>query len=123
MLNFSKVQYASDLIFIISLCLGKLAVALLFLRLADGRQAHTRVALVIVLFCVLYGVVGFLMIAIQHHPSKVNTGIFHKWEAITAIGNALDIGIVVFPFILVGGLRMRRAAKVTVVVGFGARIM
>jgi hypothetical protein len=112
--------------FVISLCLGRLAVALLFVRLSDGghygHQTRLRGALIITLACILYGVASLLMIAIRH-PSVVKPSLFGRWIAIAAMGDVLDISMVIFPFVFVSSPRISYSTKFTVIIGFGMRLL
>jgi hypothetical protein len=106
--------------------LGRLAVALLFVRLLDhGHYRHqTRLqgALIITLACILYGFASVLIIAIRH-PSVVEPSLFDRWIAIAAMGDVLDVSLAIFPFVLVSSPLMRRSAKITIITGFGMRLL
>ena len=106
--------------FIIALCLGKLAVGLLCLRLSSARK-QVRVALIIMGACVLYGVASFLLVAIRN-PAAVEHGMLDRWIAIAVMGDIIDAGIVAFPVFLVRRLQMERSAKMTVIAGFAMRL-
>ena len=106
--------------FVISLCLGKLAVALLFIRLSSA-QRQIRAALLMAGLCLLYGLTSFLLVAIQD-PGRMAHGILHRWIAIAAMGDLIDVSMVIFPFFLVRRLQMRRSSKITVITGFAMRL-
>ena len=106
--------------FVISLCLGKLAVGLLFLRLSNARK-QIRVALIIMCACILYGFTSFLLVAIRK-PAAAERHMLSRWIAVAVMSDVIDAIMVIFPFFLVHGLQMRRASKFTVVAGFAMRL-
>jgi hypothetical protein len=101
-------------------------VALLFVRLLDHgnyrHQTHLQGALIITLACILYGFASVLIIAIRH-PSVVEPSLFGRWIAIAAMGDVLDVSLAIFPFVLVSSPLMRRSTKITVITGFGMRLL
>lgn len=112
--------YASDLLFVLSLSSGRMAVGLLLARLSNQKQM-SRFAMAITAASALYGFVGVLLVAIRH-PSTVSGNMFPRWIAVSAMGSTLDICIALFPLILVWGLSMKTSSRLTVVTSFAIRL-
>ncbi|KAM3413878.1 hypothetical protein BST61_g10552 [Cercospora zeina] len=118
-----KLVYASSILFVLTLCLSKLAVGFLFNRLSPKTVAKA-----IIYATVIYGVAGVLIIAIDRIiaipwaiTSTSRTSFLAKWVAIEASGMALDIVLIAYPAALVRGLKMSRSTKIAVFLGFALR--
>lgn len=119
-LNVMQMYYACDLLFVVSLSSGRVAVALLLARLSNEKRS-SRVAIVIAVASALYGCISFLLVAIRN-PSAAPTGIIPRWIAVSAMGSTLDLAIAIFPLSLVWGLSMKVSAQVTVIASFAIRL-
>ena len=107
----------------LTLCLSTLAIGCLFVRLSPRRGAT-----LITYTVVAYGFAGILIIALSKNitrPWKVmgtaSRSTLPRWAAVEAMGMALDIALIVFPAVLVRGLKMGRSTKIAVFLGFALR--
>lgn len=118
-----KLIYTSSILFVLALCLGKLAVACLLSRLSP-RRAATAITCAIL----LYGLAGILTIALYRDISQPwmvtatsSRSTLATWAAVEAAGMALDIVLVAYSASLVGDLNIRRSTRFSVFLGFALR--
>jgi hypothetical protein len=118
-----KIQlgYTSDIFFVICVCLGKLSVILLLLRLSNSKK-DIRYSYIGCAVCALYGLASILIIAIRNPLITPGERVLERWIVIEVLGSLIDIGIMAFPFHLIRNLQMDRGTKITVISGFGLRL-
>lgn len=112
--------YASDLLFVLSLCTGRLAAGLFLARLST-QQKQGRIIGLVTAACCLYGLASFLLVAIRN-PSSTTTNMTPRWITVSAMGSTLDLAIATYPIVLVWGLKMKASSRLTVVTGFALRL-
>lgn len=115
-----QIVYASDLLFVISLALGRLAVGIFLARLSNQRRQR-RIIVVVATACGIYGLTSFLLVAIRS-PATVPANMLPRWIAVSVMGSFLDLCIVIAPIVLVWNLSMKRATRMAVVIGFAMRL-
>jgi hypothetical protein len=116
-----QLGYTSDIFFVICVCLGKLSVILLLLRLSNSKK-DIRMSYIGCAVCALYGVASILIIAIRNPLITPGEHVLERWIVIEVLGSLIDIAIMVFPFHLIRDLQMQPGTKFTVISGFALRL-
>ncbi|KAF2726094.1 hypothetical protein K431DRAFT_289963 [Polychaeton citri CBS 116435] len=123
-----KMLYASCILYVLSLCLGKLAVGLLFIRLSSGKL-HLTISKYICAACVAFGIISIFLVGIRQettHPWDVRAetaeSTYNRWLAIEVLSAAIEGCLISFAVFLVWKLQMSTQSKLTVISGFAARL-
>ncbi|GIZ48780.1 hypothetical protein CKM354_001182700 [Cercospora kikuchii] len=118
-----KLVYTSSILFVLALCLSKLAVGFLFNRLSSRAAVKAIIHAI-----VIYGVAGILVVAVDRNmaePWKIGStsrdSFLARWSTVEALGLVLDVILIVYPAVLVRGLKMSRSTKIAVFLGFASR--
>lgn len=127
--RFQQSAYAAELLYIPSLCLAKLSVALL-LRSITPSVPHNRFIFAIGVTTVLWAASSELSVAFQCHlpnPWRFfgNTCVNRKalWNAVGAVNILTDIALILLPFAIVWRLQVSMKRKVVVGGCFAARTL
>lgn len=123
-----KTIFASDILFVVSLALGKLAIAFLFHRLA-ASTSKIRAAWIMIGTTAAMGMVEVFVIAFRKEVGKpwrfdegTDQPVLHRWIAVGALNVFLDISLSAFPSYLVSGVQMDKWDKLTVSLAFAFRM-
>ncbi|KAF5854956.1 hypothetical protein ETB97_010491 [Aspergillus alliaceus] len=123
-----KSQYAATILFITTMCVSKLALVH-FIWSITPATSDRRVAIVLEIFTVLWGVTGVFGHAFQCKPPRswdyIDGNCFDigAWGNYLAITNMLtEAGIIVQALLIIVGIQARWAKKVTLSSIFGLRI-
>ncbi|GIZ39441.1 hypothetical protein CKM354_000282400 [Cercospora kikuchii] len=109
---------ASDILSVTALCCSKLAVSLLILRLSTFKR-HIHAAWITTVFIVIWGLIAITSTAV----SPENLGLRRAgWIFVGAYSIILEFVLFALPIFLVWPLKLRLAAKLTIVGGFAFRI-
>ncbi|KAE8390110.1 hypothetical protein BDV23DRAFT_155914 [Aspergillus alliaceus] len=123
-----KSQYAATILFITTMCVSKLALVH-FIWSITPATSDRRVAIILEIFTVLWGVTGVFGHAFQCKPPRswdyIDGNCFDigAWGNYLAITNMLtEAGIIVQALLIIVGIQARWAKKVTLSSIFGLRI-
>ncbi|KAK3680174.1 hypothetical protein LTR78_000551 [Recurvomyces mirabilis] len=127
-LTVSQTLYATDLIFVLSLWIGKISVALLFVRLANSSK-KTRPGWILTGLTVVFGFISFLLIAIRpptSHPWRYDevtaSSALARWIVNGVLSIIVDLIVCGMSCYLVWDLQMNFQSKSLVVTAFALRI-
>ncbi|KAF2716651.1 hypothetical protein K431DRAFT_257126, partial [Polychaeton citri CBS 116435] len=123
-----KMAYSSDLLYVLALCLGKLSMSMLCVRLAsDG--VHRSAAKILTYSTCAWGVCSFLLVALLQDVSKpwaVSDPLTRKqlvrWAVVEILGLAIEVLTIIFILHLVSGLQMSRQSKISIATGVFSRL-
>ena len=122
-----QVIWISDLFYVVSLALSKLAIACLFRRFSAAAE-RIRIFKAFMAAVGVYGVVGLLITALRQntlHPWRYDQDAaqsnFHRWAAFGAMGILLDLVALIAPFYLIWDIQMDRRSKMRVILAFAVR--
>ncbi|OCK76745.1 hypothetical protein K432DRAFT_462498 [Lepidopterella palustris CBS 459.81] len=123
-----KIAYANDMLFILSMCLTKVCVALLFMRLSPGKN-HILVSKVVFALSIVWAVLSIFLVALKCDLSRPwieynqkCTGLFVRWQIITALDIIIEAFLFFMSIYLVVDLQMSQKNKFVVVLAFGFRL-
>ncbi|KAK4554438.1 hypothetical protein LTR86_008646 [Recurvomyces mirabilis] len=123
-----KTLYATDLIFVLSLWIGKISVALLFVRLANSSK-KTRPGWVLTGLTAVFGFISFLLIAIRpptSHPWRYDevaaSSALVRWTVNGVLSIVVDLIVCGMSCYLVWDLQMNFQSKSLVVTAFALRV-
>ncbi|KAI8942070.1 hypothetical protein NX059_000169 [Plenodomus lindquistii] len=122
-----KEGFVSQLLYIYVLCVSKLSVIFLYLRLSPGAT-HRIASWSLIAASSLWALLSTILIATPCNPLQayqqnvVCTNRWPKWQAIGAIDIVTEVFIFAMAIHLVWGLQMRSRAKFLVVFAFSARL-
>ncbi|KAF2212465.1 hypothetical protein CERZMDRAFT_84799 [Cercospora zeae-maydis SCOH1-5] len=109
---------ASDILTVTALCCSKLAVSLLILRLSTFKR-HIHAAWITTVFIVIWGLIAITGTAVMPE----NIGLRRAgWILVGAYSIVLEFVCFALPIFLVWPLKLRLAAKLTIIGGFAFRI-
>ncbi|KAL1588095.1 hypothetical protein WHR41_03418 [Cladosporium halotolerans] len=123
-----KLLYASDIVYVGSLCAGKMAVIFLFLRIASAPTL-IKSSKFMASMIGIWGMISFFVVSFvkdMDHPWQISAGRYEdalpKWIALEAIGGFYEICMAAFALLLMWELQMPTSSKVSVVAGFAMRL-
>ncbi|KJK81726.1 hypothetical protein H634G_02988 [Metarhizium anisopliae BRIP 53293] len=125
-----KLNYASNLVYIVAICGSKCAMFLLIARLGQDRR-HLLTTYGITLFAILWAVVSLFLMAFQcslpepwnvHIASQCPT-LVTRWVVVETFSTFLEFAISALAVALVWGLSMKLKTKVMVVCAFSAQLL
>lgn len=121
--------YASQLLYIPTLCLAKLS-TLIYLRALSPDTPYAHLNLAIEIFIVLWAIGAEFAIAFQCSLpttwailSSKCFDILPFWNAIGTLDIVTDLAIIALPGYLVWSVQMSRSQKLLVFIVFGTRIL
>ena len=119
--------YAGDLLYIISIWLSRLAIALVFMRLSSNRSMARNARTFAIAIAAIAGA-SLLVIAIRQDSSSpwqdaLAVSTLYRWLAVGALGAVVEMVLVAAAIRLVWGIQMAQNSKITVVSGFAIRIL
>ncbi|KAH8809820.1 hypothetical protein F5882DRAFT_345278 [Hyaloscypha sp. PMI_1271] len=126
---FERHGYASQLLYIPTLCLSKLS-TLVYLRALSPETPYALLARILKMFIVLWGISLELAIAFQcglPDPWAIISGrcfnMIPVWNSVGVLDILTDFAIIFLPVYLVWSVQMALRKKVFVVLIFGTRIL
>ncbi|ORY15109.1 hypothetical protein BCR34DRAFT_598594 [Clohesyomyces aquaticus] len=121
-------EFASQILYIITLFLSKCAVIFLYLRLSPGK-GHAIASWSTLSISGMWALLAIILISVPCDPYKFwtqgalkCTGVYTKWQAIGAIDIIIEVLIFAISIYLVAGLNMRFGSKAMVIGAFSARL-
>ncbi|KAF2003152.1 hypothetical protein P154DRAFT_520505 [Amniculicola lignicola CBS 123094] len=124
----AKGDFASQILYILTLLLSKVAVLALYLRLSPA-QRHTLASWSAIALSSVWALAAVILIAVPCNPIEFWTkrpatcsGVASRWQAIGAIDIAIEIYIFGIAVYLVARLNMKFKSKAMVVAAFSARL-
>ncbi|KAM3415690.1 hypothetical protein BST61_g9208 [Cercospora zeina] len=109
---------ASDILSVIAVCCSKLAVSLLILRLSTFKR-HIHAAWITTVAIVIFGFIAVTSAAVTPNDVGLRRA---GWILVGAYSIVLEFVLFALPIFLVWPLKLRLAAKLTIVGGFAFRI-
>ncbi|KAK6382076.1 hypothetical protein LTS17_003961 [Exophiala oligosperma] len=127
--GFQKAGYAWNMLYIITIALGKLSTLSLLIALAPNKSYHRIPMRVLVGFIGLWAVASLLASAFQcslPHPYLITTETCFSqvgfWDAVGVINILTDVAIMAMPILLVHNLHLATKKKVAVCFAFSFRL-
>lgn len=128
LISVQKTAYVNDILFLLSMCLSKACIALLFMRLSPGKN-HIRASKIALISSIVWAVVSIFMVALKcnlSHPwveyNQKCTNLFVRWQLITAFDIIIEVLLFSMSIYLVKDLQMSRKNKSAVITAFGFRL-
>ncbi|KAF2015389.1 hypothetical protein BU24DRAFT_408611 [Aaosphaeria arxii CBS 175.79] len=124
----SKLDLASQILYVITLFLSKGAVLFLYLRLSPGKS-HSIASWATLGVCGAWCIIGVVLVVVPCNAEVLwqkgfdsCSSMFPRWQAITAIDVLTELAIFIIPLPLLIPLKMNLTSKLLVLLAFSARI-
>lgn len=121
-------MYATDILYITSLFLGRLSLCFLFQRFASA-PARIKACWTFTTTICLYGIVGILIVAIRQntlepwqYTRETISSTNSRWMALGIFGAIIDLAASLFPMYLIHDVQMSRSSKRVIIVAFALRL-
>jgi len=141
-LRFTQLLYASDLLYVATIYMSKLTLALFFYRLSSSRGL-IACSLALAAACCVFCAISMMVFGVQqpylspwvnvmendrvcqvlmrHFKLPLTGPQLRRWIAVEAMSNLIELCLLIFPIFLVTGLQMKTSMKAKVITGVGLR--